>query len=60
MRTNFKPTMRFLIEVQAPTNLDYPAMIEPDLPIMHVEVAPDIQDDIEFKEALLQLTQFVL
>ena len=49
-----------MIEVQAPANFDRPPIIELDLPVMHVGIEPDIQDNIELKEALLQFSQLFL
>src|SRR2546430_4632712 len=60
MCADLKPTVRSLIEVQSPANLDYPAMIKLDLPVVHIGMKPDVQHDIEFEETLLQLAELVL
>lgn len=60
IRADLKPTARPLIEVQSPTNFDHPPIIKPDLPVMHVGIKSDVQDNIEIEETLLQLTELLL
>lgn len=55
VHSDLKSVGRLLIEVEAASNLDYPAMIELNLAIMHARIQLGLQDDGYFQQTLRQL-----
>ena len=53
-----KPTIRLLIEVQTPADLDGPAIVKPDLTVVHFLVQVDVERYVESSRLCLSSASF--
>jgi len=49
MSAKIKPTGGFLVDFEAPTDLDHPAVVQADFAVMQIFIQLHIEDDIGMK-----------
>jgi hypothetical protein len=53
MYAHFEPSLRLLVEIQSPADLDDPAVVETDLAIVQIGMELHFQNDIQLQQTLL-------
>lgn len=53
--TDLRPIGRSLIEVQAASNFNDPAIVDPNFAIVQIWVESDLKHDVDFEQTLLKV-----